>query len=342
MRRSWLDVFTDLVDAAPVPRWVVYAAIFAGGAAAVHIAEWADGTLPFPEIAPSVLIGTVFPAVIPWSMQVLDGVAVRALQTLGPALDLDTTRQEALADELTRTPAVASAILGLVGVVAGLMSVLDAPAGWGLRSDSTALAWTAALALSAVTLALLLGFLGHIIHQLRVVDRVHRRSVRVDLFRLAPLYAFATLTSRTGIVLLAITVFGIGAISLTSGGLLALAASDVVTTIVVIAIAIACFIVPLLGLHDRIGVEKDRRLAEANATLETALVEVHRRIAAGEIDAAGKLNDAVAAANAAVLAVSRVSTWPWRPETLRGFLSAVLLPVGLWLLFELLRRLLPG
>ena len=121
-----------------------------------------------------------------------------------------------------------------------------------------------------------------------------------------------------------------------------LAPTDVVTFGFLLVVAIACFIVPLLGLHDRIGDEKDRRLAEANVTLATALAEVHRRIAAGEIDAAGRLNDAVAAANAAVLAVSRVSTWPWRPETLRGFLSAVLLPIGLWLMFELLRRLLPG
>jgi hypothetical protein len=33
-----------------------------------------------------------------------------------------------------------------------------------------------------------------------------------------------------------------------------------------------------------------------------------------------------------------VSTWPWQPETLRGILVAVLLPLLVWLLQRVLSR----
>jgi len=340
MRRSWLDVFTDLVDRAPAPRWAVYGAIFAGGGAAVHVAAWADGTLAFPELAPVMLISAVFPVVFPWAMQILDGVALRSLQKLDPALDLAPAAQDELARELIRTPVRSSTVLGAVGLLAGVASVLGSPpANYGLRSADQNPTWAVTIFLSAATMALLFGLLGHVAHQLRVVDRVHRSAVRVDLSHLAPLYAFSTFTARTGIALLAITVGSLALLNVATGGTLVLAPSDYAVTAALFGVSIACFIYPLLGLHGRIADEKDRRVAEASAALGAVLAEVQRRISARDVEGAGRLNDSVAAANAALLAVSRVSTWPWHPETLRGFVSAVMLPIGLGVLFEMLRRL---
>jgi uncharacterized membrane protein len=347
MRKSWIDTLAGIVDSVPAPRWAVYTAVSLVIALVEHVAFWADDRVPFPDIEPSLVIGSALPAVILWSMQVLNGVALRALRNLRPALELSTADQDALAADLLRTPATTSMLLVPVGVLVGTASVLTSPEAWGL-GETGALSWAASIAIAIGTVVLTFGFLDHVVHQLRVVDRVHRRSVRVDLFNLEPLYAFSSLTSRTGIVLLAIEVLAIGGLTLTSaglvglsaGGMVGLSSGDIVVTLVMFGVAIACFVVPLLGLHERIGEEKDRRLTEANGTLAQVLAEVQRRVAQGDMDGAGRLNDTVAAASAGLLAVSRVSTWPWRPETLRGFVSAVLLPIVLWLIFELLRRIL--
>jgi hypothetical protein len=40
--------------------------------------------------------------------------------------------------------------------------------------------------------------------------------------------------------------------------------------------------------------------------------------------------------------VGRLSTWPWQPETLRGMLATVGLPVAIWLIQLLLSRWLGG
>jgi hypothetical protein len=38
--------------------------------------------------------------------------------------------------------------------------------------------------------------------------------------------------------------------------------------------------------------------------------------------------------------VSKLSTWPWQPETLRGLVAAVALPIAVWLIQFGLQRLL--
>lgn len=39
-------------------------------------------------------------------------------------------------------------------------------------------------------------------------------------------------------------------------------------------------------------------------------------------------------------ALAKISTWPWRPETLRGLLTLVALPILLWFVTALLGRFL--
>jgi hypothetical protein len=38
--------------------------------------------------------------------------------------------------------------------------------------------------------------------------------------------------------------------------------------------------------------------------------------------------------------LERIPTWPWRPETLRLLITALVLPLGLWLAQFILQRLL--
>jgi hypothetical protein len=242
--------------------------------------------------------------------------------------------------ELARTPAGWALAAIPIGLIGGAGSVLGAPSGWELEPGDPAAAWILTLAIACAGFIVAFGFVVHVLHQLRLVDDINRRSVTIDLFHLEPLYAFARLTSLTGIVLIGIAVVGVGVVSFIIPGF-ELATTDFVTFAFLFLLAVACFIVPLLGLHGRIEDEKARRLVEAHGSLGAALAEVRRRVAGGDFEGAARLNDAVAATNAGVLAVSRVSTWPWRPDTLRGFVSAVFLPILLWLVITILGRLLP-
>lgn len=54
----------------------------------------------------------------------------------------------------------------------------------------------------------------------------------------------------------------------------------------------------------------------------------------------GDTKDAIAALMRERELIKSVSTWPWDPRMIRGFASALLLPVFLWLITRLLERLL--
>lgn len=340
MASSWLEGFTDLVDRLPVPRWVVYGGLWIAWIAFGTGVGLAGGWLQFPSVDLMLAVGAGFPAFVLWAKQALDDVAVRALGTVRPLLDLDDPTVGAVATDLRRTPPDWAAVALVVGGLAGLGSILGSPSSWGLDEHGPAAEWAVGITMSVVASIVVFTFLAHVVHQLRLVDGLHRRHVRVDLFRLQPLYAFATLTARTGVTLLGTAAVGFAVVSQVTPNI-RLSAADLSSAVVLVGVSIACFVAPLLSLHDRIVAEKDRRLEEANETLAQTLGELRHRVAAGQLDDAAKLNDAVAAANASVLVVGRISTWPWRPETLRAFAGAVLLPIGLWITFELLRRVLP-
>jgi hypothetical protein len=59
-------------------------------------------------------------------------------------------------------------------------------------------------------------------------------------------------------------------------------------------------------------------------------------------DGQAEANAGIAAATVAVAAVTHTSTWPWRPQTFRGFLSALGLPVLVWLITRFIGRAILG
>jgi hypothetical protein len=257
---------------------------------------------------------------------------------LEPAIDAGAPSIASIQADLVRTPNTLAVPAAIVGVIGGAASVLQSPSNWSVDLAHPGYRLAVAIGTSVLTDLLLLGFLAHIVHQSRVVARVHRDLVKVNLFHLGPLYAFSTLTARTGVTLIAlITGFAL-AFALTLGVYVFTGPADVALIIAVFAVAVASFLVPLLGLHDRIVEEKQVQLAKAQATLAATIEAVRARVAAGDIEGASKAKDALLAADASVTAVLRTSTWPWRTETLRGFVSAVLLPIGLFVTYELLRR----
>ena len=340
MRRSWIEWVSDLVDRAPVPRWLVYATVLATWSFVTIVVHWGLEAPAFPDVVLSPIVGAAFPVLLLWAIQVLNGVADRALATLRPATDLDAAEQKAFSADLRRTPPEWALLALPLGLTIGLTSVLDGYEGWELHRGDPAVLWALTFIVSGSGMIMAFGFVIHIVHQLQLVDRIHRRIGSIDLFALEPLYAFARLTALTGVTLIAVVVGGWAWVTVLISSF-ELATSDYLAFGVLLVVAVASFILPLLGLHARLEDERDRKLAEAHAALSTALAEVRRRIAAGDLDGAARINDAVAAANTGVQVVSRVSTWPWRPETLRGFLSAVLLPILLWVVITVLGRLLP-
>jgi hypothetical protein len=106
------------------------------------------------------------------------------------------------------------------------------------------------------------------------------------------------------------------------------------------ALAVLTFLLPLAGLHRRLADGKDLALAENSRRWQSSTTELYRRVDRRDWAGADRLNATLTALERGRTAIERVPTWPWRPETLRGLVAALLLPISIWLIQYGLQRML--
>ncbi len=101
----------------------------------------------------------------------------------------------------------------------------------------------------------------------------------------------------------------------------------------------AVFFVPLAGMRDRLKQEKDRALTEVDELYGAVRHRLYNDVRNSEYEDMGRTKDALSALLIQRDRLSKISTWPWKPGTARGFTSALLLPIFLLLISQLLDRL---
>jgi hypothetical protein len=171
----------------------------------------------------------------------------------------------------------------------------------------------------------------HTIHQLRLVSYIYTQHTRINLFQLGPLYAFSRLTARTTI---GVTLINYAwAIPQPETGIRS-AGSDV--TLFFAIVALVAFVWPLLGAHQLLAQEKQHRQDETNQRLANAFAELDRRLDANELGDIGALKTAIDTLTGRQAVLAKISTWPWQIETMRGTLTALSLPLVVWLIQRLL------
>ncbi len=95
----------------------------------------------------------------------------------------------------------------------------------------------------------------------------------------------------------------------------------------------------LAGMRRRLRDEQGRLLGEANSRIQRTIDRIHEQVDAGRHDEVGKLRTSLGTLTDERQLLQGLSTWPWDPDTLRGFASSLLLPIILWLVTRLLGRL---
>jgi len=80
-------------------------------------------------------------------------------------------------------------------------------------------------------------------------------------------------------------------------------------------------------------------LHEGSARFKALSIELHRRIETNDLKDVGQINAAMAGLETERIAIKRISTWPWQPETLRTLVTTILAPIGIWLLQYILSKL---
>jgi len=337
VQEGWIDRLIGLPDRLPGPGALWLAALFLAIVLIGHLPGWLAGESPIGNIEPYVLLPAIIFVYFLGLCRVMARVGRSAFGEFRPALGPESADHDGLGRELTRIPdRQAAAAIG-VAVLISLAASMSADAfddANALPPVGNATAWTLwFLAIAGLGLAVM-----YTVRQLRWVSRLYAMATNVDLFDTGPVNAFSrlTATSAMGILLVALTfLFGtdesLGAgegsrwFPLASGSAL-------------ILLAIASFLSPLRGMHRRLLTEKRRLLSESTARLRQTLALIHGTVDARDFAQADDLQKTLSSLLAERDVLGRLPTWPWSPGILRGFATAAVLPILLWVVIRVLER----
>jgi hypothetical protein len=175
--------------------------------------------------------------------------------------------------------------------------------------------------------------------QMRQIRQTLARAAIIDAFRPGPLHAFSRLTSRTGIILLLFTGSAFLVLPASSLAGEAFPITWLPYLFVPPLIAVAAFILPLYGMHGRLVAEKERLQNATEVRLQALFEEINRDVDVRDMARLEALNKATSAVVQQREILAKLPTWPWSAGTLRGFVTAIFLPLAIFVVQRILIQL---
>ena len=327
--RSWVNVLNDWIKGLSGPAFLAYLVGAGLGVGLSYLPQQPTGREMTGLELGNVLYYGALPAAVLFLIDRLDRTAGQAFAVLRPLLAVDDSAATDMARRLTVVPARVALILTVIGIVLGPIGYVTDPVGSGivgLSAGSLLLRFVWELFISAAFLILIY----HTYRQLRLVDQLHARLGTIDLFDQGPLYGFSRVTSQTAIGLIVLVVPGIFLIPAGAGaGFLII---SLAWYALAAAVAVAAFILPLRGIHDLVAAEKRRVQADLGRRISIALGGIQGAVDAGDDARTEAQNRALSTLVSARDVVNHVPTWPWSTGSLTGFVTALVLPIVLFLI----------
>jgi hypothetical protein len=331
---SVVDRLMAWANRLPGPVWLFYLVLLAVLILFVNGVAWLEGSVQPGKFDLYRTSLPFYPVSVLAVMHYLNRVAHRALAAFRPALVASEAEYARFEYELTTLPRRNTR------AAFGLSLLFTAVFVWYLPDLANTFRrspWLVVVdtLIYVIIFGLIAVFVYHTLRQLRLVSLIHARAENVNIFQLTPLYAFSGLTAQTGMVLLLLNYFSV----LTDPTTFVNPALIGLTVFTSLA-AVACFVLPLRGIHDRIVLEKKLRIAEANRRLEAVIQQVYRRADEQNLAEIDPLNQLMTSVVTTREMLDKIPTWPWETATLTGFISVFLLPFIVRLIIGLIEQLL--
>ena len=332
---SYVDKLMRSVEALPIPYWATYLVLFVLHAVLIFALAWPDGRSPFNQFDSFALSQAVwlwYPLAV---MTYLDRTALQALSSSSPLFPIPDEAMARLRYEFSTMPNRPVIVNGLIWTLFYVTLPLYTALIDGYYKQN-------GIGIASMVISLAIGlpsyFIGvtifyHTIRQLRLVSRTAGMVEEINTFQLDPVFAFSRLTARTGIAWVFLLAFSLPLVPIQAVPVPAATAMVILWPLI-----LAAFVLPLWNMHRRLVSEKNSLQADRNQRVESMLARLHRSLDEGDLEEMAGINGALAGLEAEREVLSRLPTWPWRSRTLTGFLTAILLPLALFLIQLALER----
>jgi hypothetical protein len=324
-----LDRLLLAIDRLPGPAVLWYVLFGVILALVGHVFVWASAERQFPEISHDIIAPALMFAWFAWLLHTLNTVARRSFNEFRPALgDPDSeARYESELTSVRDRDAVFAGIAAIV-IVAGFYYLAVRPVRQLIPVEIervSAPLWGIAVFVLGIVVV-------HTINQLRLVSHLSAVARNVDIFKPAPTNAFARLTVVSALGLIA---FVVGYVFFSPEQEIAY----IVEESLLLLVAVGSFVLPLNVMHSRLAAEKTRLKGESQDRLKRVLDQLHGAVDNADLSHADQINDLLAAARAEQQVIEQLHTWPWSTSVFRGFASALLIPIALIVLSQVVDRL---
>jgi hypothetical protein len=330
---SWIDRLIQWIEGLPGPIWLFYLLAVLATALVINVVLWVDGSVPVWAYGS---IPGIFPPFVFYFLALyhyLTRVGSRSLQAFRPILEMDEA-------EIARTDYELASLPRWLGWIAPLLALITTPPyftgdrlAFGSLVPHTVLPVIVAVAGAVFFGATIFGVLFRSFRQLRMVHELHIQATNINLLKLGPAHAFSRLTARTAIGVVLITVLGYiydpSAIS---------SSFILVAYLFFAALGVVIFVVPVIGMRERLEQEKTQALGEATDMLIMTTGLLESKIRDHDFADLRGIETAIKALTRKREQIDKISTYPWDTQTLRGFASTLLLPIFLWLVTRVLAR----
>lgn len=335
---SLIDRLTQWVRDRIRPAWAFYAGLGIVLIALQVFFLWVDGGLYFDVLLPIIIFNSLGLGYLLALIDILDAQATAALSAMGPTLILDSREAEGLRFRLATMPSRPAFLAGLAMVALLIATELGGIVPLRYAALEALPLFAVVYQILDKLVAFCMGaFVYHTVRQLRWVNTILTSHTQIDLFNPKSIYSFSKLTASTAIGLIG----GIYGWMILNPELLANPVG-LGGALVLTVLALLVFVWPLLGAHRQMEKEKERILHEIDHLFQSVFSAFNQKLGAQDFPAAEQLNGILASLEIQHRKIKGLPTWPWRMETARSVIAAVVLPLIVRILQfvgdELIRR----
>lgn len=334
---SWMDRLIDAIESLPLPVWLTYLLAFVAISLIEWVLFWLTGKYPFPQVDPVYLISLFWCVVQVILFHYLRNAAKVGIDGFRKALSISDRDFATLRYRFTTMPALTGWVITLISLIVVLAGGQAYREYLGIRMfewPNALLSWPLAVLLPAFLLA----FVVRAAKTYWMASRLYALVKTINMFDLSPLFGLTAFTYRMGMLTVILAFLSLLTNSETLTGSSQASADAVFFMVLNAAVGLAAFILPLLGMHGRLVAEK-RKLASRNALhLNRTIEQLQDRIGKGDTKSISELRTSAAALVDVREEVKKLPTWPWETGTLRNFLTALAVPMTIWVIQQILLR----
>jgi hypothetical protein len=319
------------IDRLPGPYWLFSIVFLVMTGLLNLIVAWKENVIAFGEINWSYAFTGFFFAYYFFANDFLYRVANNSVLEFLTILDTPENRRRQILFEFTHIPARASTIFFILGAIIGLiLGIYLLPTASELNYAFPELE----IPMYSLSMGMVFITLYGVIRALGLINQLFDEKIKIDIFDQTSIYAISRYSAWLIIVV---------AISSSLQFVLIPSFTEITATVLLITIipwilALLIFWLPLRGVNLKLVSEKRRLLRDVNLRVKTNFDLLHSKMDNHEYQNIADVREMIAGLQVEREYIKSISTWPWQTSTFTGLLTAVVLPVLVSFLIDVIGK----